>query len=85
MDLTFIKDADDRWYIDLPNWKGSKADLEMVCGADTFLDEISNRGHVVKLKVSLNSFHGSKFHFKKIREQLVNGADYLEVFTGHEM
>ena len=27
-----------RWYVDLPEWEGEVADLEMVMGADTFLD-----------------------------------------------
>lgn len=28
----------DRWYIDLPEWLGPRANLEMVAGADTMLD-----------------------------------------------
>jgi len=32
----------DRWYIDLPEWKGPKANLEMVAGADTVLDILSD-------------------------------------------
>ena len=31
----------DRWYIDLPEWTGPKANLEMVAGADTLLDILS--------------------------------------------
>ncbi len=27
----------DRWYIDLPEWQGPRANLEMVAGADTML------------------------------------------------
>lgn len=30
-----------RWYVDLPEWEGEVADLEMVMGADTFLDILS--------------------------------------------
>jgi len=33
--LKFYKEADERWYVELPEWEGSKADLEMVAGADT--------------------------------------------------
>lgn len=36
----FVKDSG-RWYIDLPEYVGSRADLEMVMGADTMLDAIS--------------------------------------------
>jgi len=28
----------DRWYIDLPEWQGPRANLEMVAGADTMLE-----------------------------------------------
>ena len=32
----------DRWYIDLPEWQGPRANLEMVAGADTMLEVFSN-------------------------------------------
>lgn len=50
--LRFYKENDGRWYVDLPEWTGSKADLEMVCGADTLLDKLSNQGNEVVCKVS---------------------------------
>jgi hypothetical protein len=34
----FYKDPDGRWYVDLPEYQGSKQDLEMVSGADAFLE-----------------------------------------------
>lgn len=39
--LKFEKTSEHRWFVELPEWKGPKADLEMVCGADTMLDIIS--------------------------------------------
>lgn len=51
--FTFIKE-ENRWYVDLPEWEGSKADLEMVCGADEMLETISNGINSVKLLISLN-------------------------------
>lgn len=36
----FVKE-DGKWYIDIPEWTGNKADLEMVMGADTMLDFVS--------------------------------------------
>ena len=32
----------DRWYIDLPEWQGPRANLEMVAGADTMLEVFAN-------------------------------------------
>ena len=51
MELTFYKEETNRWYVYLPEWEGSKADLEMVCGADTMLDELSNNGNEIKLDI----------------------------------
>ena len=39
--LEWIGKKQDRWYIDLPEWKGPKANLEMVAGADDLLDFLS--------------------------------------------
>lgn len=40
MELEFYK-AHSQWYVDLPTWEGSIDDLEMVCGADDFLEALS--------------------------------------------
>lgn len=40
------------WYIDLPNWEGTKAELQMVAGADTLLDHLSNNGTTVNVELS---------------------------------
>ena len=39
--LSFNREEEDRWYVDLPNWPWKKGNLEMVCGADKFLDLLS--------------------------------------------
>lgn len=59
MTLKFYKEADD-WFVDLPDWEGSKADLQMVDGADRMLDELSfnpqgNRSNSVSLEVSTDT------------------------------
>ncbi len=53
--LTFYREKDNRWYIDLPQWTGSKADLEMVAGADTMLDQLSTGMGSVTLEVTEES------------------------------
>lgn len=50
--LKFEKTPEHRWFVDLPDWKGSKDDLEMVCGADTMLDIISQYECVAHLGLS---------------------------------
>ena len=48
--LTFNKE-ESGWYIDLPEWPGSKADLAMVQGADKLLDRLSYGKDSVELVV----------------------------------
>jgi len=47
-----MKEPDGRWYIDLPEWKGNKAELEMVEGADTMLEYVGNGAPEVSLALS---------------------------------
>lgn len=42
MTLRFYK-FENIWYIDLPEWEGAVEDLEMVNGADTFLEIYSRK------------------------------------------
>lgn len=51
MKLTFEKESSNEWYIVLPEWTGDKADLQMVCGADTFLDMISKGETLVSVDI----------------------------------
>ncbi len=68
------------WYIDLPNWTGTKAELQMVAGADTLLDHLSNNGKTVDIKMSIDkSFNAKKEGFetlKRIIKTPPNGCIY---------
>lgn len=44
MDLTFEKWEDGRWFVVLPDYDGDQEDLEMVDGADKFLDVLTTDG-----------------------------------------
>jgi hypothetical protein len=48
----------DGWYVDLPEWEGSKADLQMVMGADTFLDILCQGEWIVWLTLSDEPIEG---------------------------
>lgn len=39
--LSFNREEEDRWFVDFPNWPWKKGNLEMVCGANKFLDLLS--------------------------------------------
>lgn len=58
MKLKFYKEKTNRWYVDLPEFEGLKEELEMVGGADTMLDIISEGDNLVYLDLKLNKIKG---------------------------
>jgi rubrerythrin len=76
--LKFYKEADERWYVELPEWEGSKADLEMVAGADTMLNYMAEGNNYVNLHLSEEAFDGAdKLEFIRIATEIGNGAHYI--------
>lgn len=80
----FYKEEDNRWYIDLPNWTGSKADLEMVSGADTMLEHISEGNSESYINISDKHFNESdELEFVRLAREFDNGAFYsLQEYNG---
>ena len=83
IDLRKNKDAyrfnkeDGKWYIDLPNWTGTKGELQMVGGADTLLDNLSNNGETVTLELSTDKECPKGFEtLKRIVRTPPNGCLY---------
>ena len=65
------------WYIDLPNWSGTKAELQMVAGADRLLDKLSNNGTTVDLMISTDRVSPIGFDsLKRIIQTPPNGWVY---------
>ena len=58
-DFRFYKEVTGRWYVDLPEWEGAKDDLEMVAGADTFLEILSQGEGITNVTLSDNVYEGS--------------------------
>lgn len=84
--LEFYKE-DKRWYADIPTWEGSKAELEMVEGADAMLDYISKGRERISLKLSDTKFEGSdELRFIREANEYDNGAFYiLNEYKGNEV
>jgi hypothetical protein len=65
------------WYADLPEFLalglGTKANLLMVDGSDTFLDLLSNSGTSVSVKLSTKPFENYSIHLEKIQLGLNQG------------
>ena len=75
MKYRFYKTEENRWYIDIPDWKGSIADLEMVAGADTMLDELSVHGDEITLELSTED-KGIDYSILEFQKMTPGGADY---------
>lgn len=63
----------DRWYIDLPEWIGPRANLEMVMGADVMLDVLSTGNE--RVNVTFSNHATTEFNAELKLTHLSNG-DY---------
>lgn len=85
--LKFEKEINNDWFIVLPNYPGPKEDLQMVCGADTFLDILAQGEEVVRCVVDDIPFTGFKYCVTKYMDTPeIGGALYdLESKLGIEL
>ena len=76
-EFKFYKD-EGGWFVDLPEWEGTKADLAMVSGADTMLDIISQGENDIKVLLSTEEFDGSnRLEFLRESPEVGEGSWYL--------
>lgn len=65
----FYQDPDGRWYIDLPEFiesgLGTKANLEMVAGADTLLSQLAEGQKEVNIRFNNQEFPEAEIHLIK--------------------
>jgi len=76
--IKFTKEITD-WFAEIPEWEGSRADLQMVMGADTFLDMICEGEWDVWLTmadepISRNGFNSEELNL--LREGGDEGGGY---------
>lgn len=78
-DFRFYKELDGRWYVEIPEWKGPKEDLEMVQGADSMLELISGDAKECYLTFADVPFEGAEvLVLEHVREpNLGGGGDYF--------
>jgi len=84
----FYKTAEEKWYVDLPEWTKSTEELEMVDGADTMLDKISGYTTECYLQMSNEPLEGAdKIKLVKDKtEDIKGGGDYImETYKGEPM
>ena len=73
MDLTFEKWEDGRWFVVLPDYDGPQEDLEMVDGADKFLDVLTTDGLYVNVEVSLE-YDPDMYHLHLVKHDELGGT-----------
>jgi hypothetical protein len=76
-------DKKGKWYADLPDYiaqGGSEEECEMIEGADTWLDKLSNYGRSITLTISDKVKLKEKLFLQNEEEF---GATYKEVEYGH--
>ncbi len=77
-EFRFYKEEVGRWYVDLPEWTGPKASLEMVDGADSMLEYMAEGEAEVRAILSLKKVQCA-YQLQLIREtpEIGEGAQYL--------
>ncbi|RZJ74357.1 MAG: hypothetical protein EOO47_21270 [Flavobacterium sp.] len=71
---SFYKKGEE-WWMDLPEWSGDPEDLQMIEGADAWLNLLSNQGEKVKLLLSNDVFEGAEnLSLIRIREANFGGG-----------
>lgn len=75
------------WWLTLPEWKGGPEDLQMIEGADQWLDLIGNDAENVEIEMSDQSFENAEtLTLLHIKEQNHGGGGiyYLETYQGEK-
>jgi uncharacterized protein DUF6717 len=75
--IKFYKDYDNKWYADLPEFSFSKEELEMISGADTMLEIISQGENEVILLLSDELFEKAEILTKVKDTPEIGRAVYI--------
>ena len=74
--FTFNKEQG-QWYIDLPEWTGTKGELQMVGGADKLLDHLSNNETTITVSLSIEKLPKEGYQtLKRVIQTPPNGCIY---------
>lgn len=75
---TFYKDENSRWYASLPGTNFSKEELEMVSGADTMLDIMTQGDDGIRLWLSDEQIPNTEYVLDLLREDdNIGGGHYM--------
>lgn len=86
--FTFHKNNKGEWYLNLPEWDGDPGDLQMVEGADKWLDLLSNGANNIAVYMSDSHFATAEIlTLLHVREPNLGGGGnyYLETYQGKKV
>lgn len=80
----FYKTETSKWYIDLPEWEGAQSELEMVEGADTMLDKVSEFTGECHIDMSDEPFEGADTIrlVEDLSDSIGGGMYIMDTFRG---
>lgn len=87
-EFTFNKNKKGEWYLDLPTWDGDPEELQMVEGADQWLELVSNHSKEVQLLLSDQNFANAEvLTLLRVKEENLGGGGiyYLERYQDKEI
>ncbi len=87
-EFEFYKNNDSEWYLELPEWEGDPKDLQMLDGADDWLDLLSKCGSKITLSMSDEDFEGASIlTLLRLKEENLGGGGiyYLETYKGEKI
>jgi len=79
----FNKNEKGEWWLELPEWKGDPEDLQMVEGADQWLDMLSQKHDQLRVVMSDEKIEGAEIlTLLRVREENLGGGGiyYLETY-----
>ena len=84
MELTFEKWEDGRWFVVLPDYDGDQEDLEMVDGADKFLDYLTEDGLYVTVDVSIEDNDQNPIKLELVAHDEIGGTYQVVNLNGYK-
>lgn len=86
--FVFEKNEKGEWYLQLPEWDGDPEDLQMIQGADQWLDLLSSGESNISVQISSSNFDKAEvLTLIRLGEENLGGGGnyYLETYNNNQV